>query len=157
MTGDYGFGVTTSAKKTPFFEAAFKVIAAVDPVNKTETAVEQQYVRKVTIYLTEKTKPYAMDQLKALGWDGSSLTRLDRNKPGYQDLEGNEFLGYVKHEPKDDKVYENWNISTGEPKGGKVKIANQENVADDLDALFDLSPSVTTVPVTTAAEDEFKF
>lgn len=161
LTGEYGFGKTPAPKNTSFFEAAFKVLASVDPITKEEKECEQQYERKTTIYLTTATVgKYAFDQLKAIGWDGTSLTRLDRTKPGYQDLEGTEFLAYVKHEPGNNGVvYENWNVSTGEPKSRGPKVACDEGVADDLDSLFGLSPSVTTTPVvaTDTAGTEFQF
>lgn len=152
---EQGFGESQNEKRTPFFEIVFEVLASVDPVTGATEPTTEQYKRRCRVYLTENTyEKFAKGQLEAIGWNGTSLSALDPNNSGYQDLSGNEITVYCSHEAdrkNPNETYETWAISDGKGGGGgKVKAAKQEGVSRDLDRLFGIS-SVATAPVSVAA------
>ncbi len=156
------FGMT-GQKKTPYIAIAFKPTLRANPVTPndkdTGEALETSYEREVTLYITEATIKNGMtvEQLRAVGWEGTRFSDLDPDSPNFQDLTGNEVKFYCKHETAKEgthkgKTFDRWSVSTGTKGGSFDKPENQKGVAAKLDALFgaDISaPPVSKSPSNT--------
>lgn len=94
------------------------------------TFPETVYKREVTFYLTEKAAKYSIENLRRIGWKGTSFQSLDPTIEGYESLEGTELHLFCDYS---DKGYEDWNLTA--PGGGASK-ESKKGIASKLDKLF---------------------
>lgn len=69
------------------------------------------------LHFTDAASPYAIERLRACGWKGDDLTKLDG-------IEANEITAQIKYETWDGKERMKVDIATG---GGRIKLENQMN------------------------------
>jgi hypothetical protein len=134
-------GLGESKTGTPFFYLKVKVLGT--PDNEGYVPAAQQYDRTVYFYLSEKSMENTVENLKALGFNGSSLAQLDPDHAKAVSFIGNQVDLYCQHEEYNGDWKEKWNLSrvlavqTIEPK--KLR---------QLDALF--GKSLKAVPATSS-------
>ena len=93
------------------------------------------YERRIQWWLTEKTVEFVLRDLKKLGYNYPTFTRLDTECEGYHNFVGMEFEAACKHEvdPNDSsKVYERWEL----PYEAAEIVRLDKKGARKLDALF---------------------
>src|ERR1017187_4588570 len=84
---DQGLGKTGTGK--PQFALRFQVLGLVDSTDPSKyIPATAQYERTFYRVITEKTMPYFVEDLKALGFHGSSFRELDKQAPGFHDFHG---------------------------------------------------------------------
>ena len=100
--------------------------------------------RTCYIALTEKTRDFAIEDLKRLGFSMNSLRYLDPNVAGYQDFTGTFVDMYCKHDTYNSKTSEKWSISR--PLGAVDVKPLETNKMRDLDNLFGRSLKANAGP-----------
>lgn len=90
-----------------------KVLGKPDPLDPGSYIPDpHQYERTVYRTITEKTVPYIIEDLKALGVSIQSWKQLDPSTPGFVDLRGNDADFFCNHEASQDGgVREKWGIA----------------------------------------------
>jgi hypothetical protein len=157
--GKYACRITSQAMGeaktgTPQFILRFTVLARVYDDGEMER-VNRQYERTAYRAITEKTIPYLIEDLKTLGFQGSSFRDLDPSSPNFFDLEGRDVEMWCGHEAgTDGENREKWGVAR---QGGAKKDAPQVKPVDakklrDLDNLFgkhlkELAPKPQFKPV----------
>jgi hypothetical protein len=133
---------------TPQFILRFNVLGKVYDDGEMER-VNREYERTAYRAITEKTIPYLIEDLKTLGFQGSSFRDLDPGSPNFFDLEGRAVEMWCSHEEgQDGENREKWGVAR---QGGPKREAPQVKALDaaklrSLDNLFgkhlkDLAPS----------------
>lgn len=108
-----GQAMGESSKGNPQFVLRFKVLGRPDPNDPNSYLTDpNQYERPFYRSITEKTIDYFMDDLKALGFHGSSFKDLDPNTPGFHDFKGKEIDMYCNEEIYNGEPRERWAIAT---------------------------------------------
>jgi hypothetical protein len=117
------------------FVLRFKVLGAVDPDNADNyIPAEEQYERTYYRVINEKTIDYAIEDLKALGFDRESFKFLDPNTPGFQNFAGQVFNMFCKHTTYQGEPREEWGVAR---KGGALEVKPVEAAkVRQLDSLF---------------------
>jgi len=121
---------------TPQFVLRFKVMGQVDPEDPSKyIPAEQQYERTHYRAITEKTVPYLMEDLKTLGFQGTSFRDLDPQTPGFHDFRGYDVDMWCAHEPdQSGSNREKWGVART---GGALEVKPLEpKKLRDLDNLF---------------------
>lgn len=141
---------------TPQFVLKVKVLGKPDPKDPgSYIPVDQQYDRTIFRTITDKTIPYLTEDLKALGFTGSSFRYLDPNVEGAQIFTGTILDCYCKHEnDQRGDLRERWSIAR--QGGGKLDVeALDAAEVRKLDALFGKQlkqqPATAPKPAPTAA------
>lgn len=131
---------------TPQFVLKVRIIGIYTAPNDVDE-LQQQYERSIYRSITDKTMPYVLRDLDALGFQGGSLAALDPHNPTHQSFVGIAVDCMCKHgkdqQTGDDK--ERWSLAW----------ANQESTAIEgeglkgsdyrlLDALFNKAAKGTT-------------
>jgi len=119
---DQGFD-ESKEKRTPYFWLSFQ------PEDSCE------YIRTVELYLTKSTIDRKLEQLRNLGWSGSSFSELEPE--GGFSFRGTEMTVVCRHDGK----YERWELPGG---GGESRpLESKAGIARKMDALFGsaLSPA----------------
>lgn len=93
-----------------------------------------QYERTVFRVITQKTIDWVLQDLEALGFQGTSFGEIDPTQPRFQDLTGKELALYCDHETYEGKTREKWGIYS-EGGGLQVKPLEAQDVRK-LDAMF---------------------
>lgn len=133
-------GIGKSANKgTPFFQLVVDVKGAVDTQNpEGDLLACDQMERTITMYLTEKTAGFTLDNLESIGFDKPSIKYLDPSTPDYCNFTNKEFEALCLHESgqgeSKGKVYEKWSIYTKTERKPLEPVAKSE--LSKLDALF---------------------
>ena len=132
---DQGLGKTGTGK--PQFALQFQVLGLVDPADpKTYIPAAAQYNRTYYRTITEKTVPYFIEDLNALGFHGDSFRDLDPKTEGYHDFRGMDIDMWCKHETTQDGSgqRESWGVAR---QGGSLEVKPLEaKEVRDLDNLF---------------------
>ena len=106
--GRYACKVTSQAlgeakTGTPQFVLQFTVLGKVDPSDPTRyIPAAAQYERTHFRAITDKTIKYFFEDLKILGFKGSSFRELDPNTPGFHDFRGLDVDMWCSHEDDQD-------------------------------------------------------
>lgn len=121
----------------PQFAIRFTVLGLVDVTDPTRfIPAAQQYERTHYRTITDKTIPYFVEDLKILGFTGSSFRQLDPNTDDFHDFAGADVDMWCAHEPgQDGNQQEKWGVAR---KGGgtlDVKPLDSKKVRE-LDNLF---------------------
>jgi hypothetical protein len=120
----------------PQFVLRFQVMGLVDPADPSAfIPARGQYERTHYRTITEKTISYFMDDLKALGFAGSSFRDLDPKSEGFHDFRGQDVDMWCAHEP-DQKggTREKWGVAR---QAGALEVKPLEpKKLRDLDNLF---------------------
>lgn len=122
---------------TPQFSIRFTVQGLVDTSDPTRLIpAQQQYERTHYRAITNKTIPYFVEDLKVLGFAGSSFRQLDPNNEDFHDLAGRDVDMWCSHENGlDGTPREKWGVAR---KGGgdlDIKPLDSKKVRE-LDNLF---------------------
>lgn len=64
--------------------------------------------------ITEKTMPFLLEDLRTIGYDGTSLAMLEPTHPQHFSLVGNVVEMYCGHELYEGKTKERWSVSQGQ-------------------------------------------
>lgn len=126
-------GVTKN--NNPQIVLSFTIIGQVDLSDPDGDLITcQGYERSVFRVVTPKTIDWILDDLDALGFEGSSFAELEPGTPGFQDLTGKEVELSCDHETYEGTVREKWSIFSGE---GSLNIKPLEaRDVRKLDAMF---------------------
>lgn len=128
---DWNLG-TSRNKGTPQFSVTFEVTDELDSMGERAGLVGSPQQRTVYLYLTEKSMSIALEALKVLGYNRTSLKHLDRSSQQAHDFSGIECELYCKIEEYEGEDRERWSINTPrEP----VKPVDPNDLRK-LDALF---------------------
>jgi hypothetical protein len=94
--------ITESSTGNPMVVVEFRVLSYADgnPVTK-------QFNRNYRKAVTAKTVEYVVNDLRAMGFTGSSWSELEPSSPNYQSLAGQVLFMYCKHE----EGFERWGVS----------------------------------------------
>jgi hypothetical protein len=104
-------GETTSTKK-PQFVLQFKVLGLVDPANPANyIPATAQYDRTSYRVITDKTIDYFIEDLRAMGFQGTSFKHLDPKSEGFHDFVGLDLDMVCTHDTYEGKTNEKWNIA----------------------------------------------
>lgn len=132
---DQALGETGTGK--PQFALRFQVLGLVDPKDpKTYIPAAAQYERTHYRTITEKTIPYFIEDLKALGFQGDSFKDLDPKTEGFHDFRGLDIDMWCSHENTQDGSgqREKWGVAR---QGGSLEVKPLEaKKIRDLDNLF---------------------
>jgi hypothetical protein len=145
-------------KKTPCAIIRFEVLGRVTGPG-TEEAVEHNYERDCTIWLTEKTLEFAERDLNNLGFgDFYTLEQINLTHPDCINLTGKEVEFYCQHEAAKDgsgKVYERWSVALQGGKSTPLEFSPVERPeVRRLDALFAKGKKTTKpMPVAVTAKN----
>lgn len=157
--GRYACKVTAQAlgetsTGNPQFVLRFQVLGLVDPADPGKyIAAGQQFERTHYRAITEKTIKYFLDDLKILGFDGSSFKDLDPATEGFHDFRGMDIDMWCAHENgQDGGQREKWGVAR---QGGSLEVKPLEpKKLRDLDNLFGKQlkglkpgPSARPVPI----------
>lgn len=95
----------------------------------------QENTRFVFKSITEKTMPYLLEDLRALGFNGTSLSQLDPDRADHHSLVGQTHLFFCKHEyDQQGNQRERWNLYRG---GNSLDLKPPDSKKlRDLDMLF---------------------
>jgi hypothetical protein len=115
-------------KGTKAFVLEFRVLKRVDDPD----ASLQSYLRKVEFWLTPKTVARVREDLRLLGFTGSTISELDPQSADYFSLTGWEVTMYCRHgQDQDGNSREEWS-----PRGsGLLPLTNKEEL-EKLDAVL---------------------
>ena len=121
----------------PQFALRFTVMGMVDPADPSRFIPSpQQYERTHYRTITEKTVPYFVEDLKLLGFTGTSFRELDPNADGFHDFRDMDVDMWCSHEKgQDGSPREKWGVAR---KGGSeldIKPLESKKVRE-LDNLF---------------------
>ena len=94
---------------TPQFILKFTVLEHVFDDGGAEAA--RNYDRTYYKAITEKTIQYLAQDLKTLGFEGSSFRDLDPSSPGFYDLRGRQVEMYCTHEDRNGESQEKWSVA----------------------------------------------
>jgi hypothetical protein len=119
---------------TPQFILRFTVMGEVDDDGNV-AGVNRSYERTMYRAITEKTIPYLIEDLKALGFRGSSFRDLDPSSPSFFDLSGQEVEMYCAHEDGTNGEREKWSVAFAKREAQPVKAVDSKKLRD-LDNLF---------------------
>ena len=119
----------------PQFVLRFKVLGLVDPDDPSKyIPAAAQYERTHYRTITEKTIPYLMDDLKTLGFQGTSFRDLDPQTEGFHDFRGGDIDMWCGHEQGQDGIREKWGVARV---SGPLEVKPLEaKKLRDLDNLF---------------------
>lgn len=120
----------------PQFALRFQVMGLVDPADPTRFIPgQQQYERTYYRTITEKTIDYFLEDLKALGFTGSSFKELDPATPNFHDFKGLDIDMWCAHEnAQDGGEREKWSVAR---QGGELTMNPIDpKKVRDLDNLF---------------------
>lgn len=138
--GKYRARVTAQAlapsksKQTPQFVLTFQPIGMYDPSKPDgELAHCDAYERSIFRAITKGTIDFVMEDLEALGFQGTSFSELDPNNGNHHSFVDQEIDVYCKHEEYQGKQQERWNISRG---GGLQLEPMAKKDLATLDSLF---------------------
>lgn len=93
-----------------------------------------QYERTIYRVITEKTIPYVVEDLRALGYSRDSFRFIDPNDPNHHSFAGQQITAFCSHQEYQGKTNERWSVYTG---GGALDVKPLESSeARKLDALF---------------------
>lgn len=130
-------------KKTPYFWLEFQALGQVNPDDPEGPLFGcDEWLRNVSLWLTEKTADRTRDKLIALGWNGERWQDLEPG--GAHSFEGVELRLQCTHEQTDDKVYEKWDFPFDGPKEQK----HTTGIARSVDALFGRAKKPASQPPT---------
>jgi hypothetical protein len=101
-----GFG-ESKQKGTPYFFATFEPIAFIADDGTEETGIPKDR-RDVELYITENTADRVVNNLRSIGWKGSTFANLDPGVAGYHDLAGVEAVLECKLETYEGKERDKW-------------------------------------------------
>lgn len=95
----------------------------------------QENSRYVFRTITDKTMPYLLDDLRTLGYNGSTLSQLDPERAEHHSFVGQTHLFFCKHEyDQQGQSKERWNLYRG---GGSIEMKPPDGKKlRDLDAVF---------------------
>ena len=131
---DQGLGKTGTGK--PQFALRFQVLGLVDPMDPSKyIPAAAQYERTHYRTITEKTIPYFIEDLKALGFRGESFKDLDKQTGGFHDFRGQDVDMWCSHETdQNGNQREKWGVAR---QGGAMELKPLESKeARELDNLF---------------------
>lgn len=120
----------------PQFVLRFQVMGQVDPKDPSHyIPAEQQYERTHYRSITDKTIDYFTEDLKLLGFAGSSFKDLDPSNDGFHDFRGLDIDMWCAHErAQDGGDREKWSVAR---QGGDFKVDPLDaKKVRDLDNLF---------------------
>lgn len=129
----------SQGKGTPFFQLEVLVVGAVDTANpEGDLLGVDQAERRITMYLTEKTADFTIENLETIGFDKPSLKFLDPTTPDYCNFTGKEFEALCQHEAgqgdQSGKSFEKWSMYT--KREAKPLTPVEQGELSKLDALF---------------------
>jgi hypothetical protein len=113
-----------------------KILGKPDPADPESYMATQQYTRTIYCYITPKTIDYFIENLKTLGFQGSSFSELDPSSPNFQSFAGRQIEVYCQHETntRSGELHEKWGISSGS-KSIEIKPLTTKKTRE-LDMLF---------------------
>ena len=118
----------------PQFVLTFNVIGKLDQSQPDSVIRCNPGQRSVFMVFTEKTMDFALENLKAIGFNKSSFSFLDPNRQGYHDFIGQQIEFWCAHKEYEGNLNEKWSISNG---GGGLNLKPVEPAAiRKLDALY---------------------
>jgi hypothetical protein len=94
---------------TPQFILKFTVLERVHDDGDTEAV--RNYDRTYYKAITERTIEYLTQDLKTLGFEGSSLRDLDPSSPNFYSLKGRQVEMYCTHEDRNSETQERWSVA----------------------------------------------
>ena len=113
------------------FILRFKVLSAAD--GRPIKSYERSYYRSIT----EKTIDYFINDLKALGFTGSSFRLLDPTAEGYENFTGMKLEMNCEHEARDNDTKERWGFARRTGTGAVAAQAPHDSgTMRKLDNLF---------------------
>lgn len=126
-------GLTAASTGTTQFFLQFDVLARV--IGPNAEAEVQQYTRTMFRAITEKTIPYLLEDLQALGFHGGSFAELDPDNSSHQSFVGQEIAMYCNHETdQKGSPREKWGVARS---AGEMEVRPPEKTEiRKLDALF---------------------
>lgn len=132
-----GQALSETGTGKPQFVLRFKVMGLVDPEDSSRfIPAQQQFDRSHYRTITDKTIPYFVEDLKALGFSVSSFKELDSNTPGFQDMRGREVEMECAHENDlNGESREKWGVARTGSGTFEVKPLEPKKLRD-LDNLF---------------------
>jgi len=105
-------GLSKTSTGKPQFVLGVKILG--QPSADGVVPWQQQYERTVYMVLTDKTIDFATENLKRLGFTGTSLSQLDPSNATFQSFKGNQVELWCKHEPdQQGQMRERWQVSNG--------------------------------------------
>lgn len=128
-------GVVTDQGLTKASTGTIQLVLKIRITEGTQPARDvEQYERTLFLAITDKTLPYLVPKLQALGYNRDSFAYLDKTNPQHQDLAGTKAEFFCKHEPgKDGDLRERWDVCS--PSALDLKPPDVADVRK-LDALF---------------------
>lgn len=75
-----------------------------------EHAVTQEYERTIFRPITDKTVGWVLEELAALGWQGTKWVELDPQTEGYHSFVGQETKVMCQHEEYEGSMQERWRL-----------------------------------------------
>lgn len=97
-------------------------------VAQDDVPLTQNYERNIKIHITEKSAQYAAEKLRFAGFSGDAFSKVN--------LLGATVIGDCKHETRDGKTYEKWDLALPPRSGGGAPLKTDAAVARKVDALF---------------------
>ena len=136
---------------TPQFVVRFTVLVKIDQAG--EILDCEQYDRTVYRAITEKTMPYLLEDLEAIGYDRESFKFLDPSVDNHFDIVGQEFDFYCSHQPGQggQGLKEQWGFAKAGGGQAEIKPLESKQIRD-LDNLYgkqlkELRKKKPTVPM----------
>lgn len=110
---------------------------------------EQIDPEKRTYYrvITEKTMPFLLEDLRTIGYEGTSLAVLEPTHPQHVSLVGTVVEMYCGHDTYEGKQKERWGVSQGQP----AREPLDKTKLRTLDSLFGKYARVAGAPAKAAA------
>lgn len=131
-------------KKTPYFWLEVRPLGQVNPEDpEGQLWGCEDFLRSVSLWLTEKCVERSRDRLMGLGWDGNRWQDLEPGGPC--SFAGKELRLQCTHEQNGDKVYEKWDF----PFDGPKEMTHKAGLARGIDALFGRNKKPPAQPPTT--------
>ena len=100
--------------------------------------------RRIRMVFTDKTVDYRLEELRRIGWLGTSFADLHPATPNYHDFAGYEFVARCEHRDYKGKPQEEWSVQRGDTAGKPLDLRGLRT----LDTLYakNLAAGARAVP-----------
>jgi hypothetical protein len=143
-----GQGLSEAGTGTAQFLLRVKVLGEVTGDDGSYQPSDRQYERSIYMALTEKTRDFVVDNLKLLGFDGSSMAQLDLSHPKAVSFVGKQVDLWCKHDAYNGKTSEKWSLAMPRKEMESLDAKKMRQ----LDSLF--GKALASKPKSTKPEDE---
>lgn len=139
VVAEQGFS-ESKEKKTPCFFLRVQPFAHCGHGGETEVP---QQDRTINLYLTDGTIDFVIEDLRALGWNGTSFDELDPESSNCHSFVGNEVPAFCEHEQYNGKIQERWNLRV---RGARQAEKLPPDKLRSLNAMFGKKLKSTAAP-----------